>query len=1254
MEVLDRGRAVAVLGEPGLGKSALFNRMSETGARIHPIDLGIHPEKFEERLTEAIGDARSPGDGFVVFQIDSLEEGDSLVRTARLFKEVAGDAPKRLAVHVACRAAEWPAAWNNTLRDVFGQVEVLSLAPFRRDDAVCFLVDRGVSAHSAHEVVDSAGALAARPLTLRFLSTAFQQGRSIRDIRELYEMGLEVLLKETEDRQTSNHRLPDKPRRLEIAHQAAAAMLLTGTNALSRENDEATPFSELIAGWVGDSPPPSEDEVRAVTRTPAFTSGDGDLIRFAHRSYAEYLTASFLTKDSFSVTVVQRTLSPDRDVAPQLWGLLRWLGMLMPEQYGDLLVQNVLAALGDVVSFPEATRAAIVDALLDRARRFELVDHRSLTLSHLGHPGLAEQIEPVLRSADEPEPAVRLAIDIVRSCHVSALLDALSDLALDSTRPYVARRLATYTLTDLFEPTDLTHLRPLIDDPTDTDLELAGTVLSALWPDHLVVAEVAEAVRRNPPDLSGAYKRFLIEGLWSHVAPSDLGLLMVTAREWLKWDDDHDTATVIASLVHATARLGGDDGWSEDLARLLMDVLADPSLTHTLRNRLGQDPLPWSDPVIRRALLTRFLAAEPEIELRWLLWDIPNILNPDDLEFFFARRASQPEAADALDRVIANLLDLRRDDHVRLIEENRADPDIGPFISSLLDPVALTDRPDWATRTAEMSHEERARQTLAIERLNSGLDTGDLTLALCALEELGVQWLTRGMGSENPATDEEILSPDIRARLTDLIIETVQSAPVPDPTSVMRGRWSYQQLAFSQAVIHVWKSDPAVVRSLTAERALALIPFAIHGLFGAGDAKPSLNAYLAATFPGRFAAAVRESFLTHAKEKGDDFHRTDLLEHIPRGERKSTLAEALELIADVQAWGRVAKRLLEVGGDPQVLINCLDEAGPRRVEAIAVLLRDDANRWWPTVAPHLESEDLSTEVAEALGEAGAWSGASTTVLDEAGRWVLAHFPSTVPDRQGFVGSGGGPGLRRSIINALRSSTDPGAGDVLRSFGEIDPDGKWWYSDAAAAAEANAAAANWMPLTWRQLSAVLSERQRPVRTSSELRELIAETLGAMSRKWLRTSNRSHALWNESPRNPKVENAFSDEVCRYLDTQLGLGTVVDREVELRRQEPTGFGDSVDLLVTATGEDGAISVPVECKLVFNKDLETSIESQLAERYLSMTGRKDGVYAVAWFDTRDWDSSDANRRQAQKWNLESLEMRLKELAYVAGQSMG
>ena len=74
--------------------------------------------------------------------------------------------------------------------------------------------------------------------------------------------------------------------------------------------------------------------------------------------------------------------------------------------------------------------------------------------------------------------------------------------------------------------------------------------------------------------------------------------------------------------------------------------------------------------------------------------------------------------------------------------------------------------------------------------------------------------------------------------------------------------------------------------------------------------------------------------------------------------------------------------------------------------------------------------------------------------------------------------------------------------------------------------------------------------------------------------------------------------------------------------------------------------ISVVVEVMGCWNRDLLTSMENQLLNRYLKDNACRTGIYLVGWFWCEQWDSSDYRKTATPNKSVEEISQILESQA--------
>lgn len=191
---------------------------------------------------------------------------------------------------------------------------------------------------------------------------------------------------------------------------------------------------------------------------------------------------------------------------------------------------------------------------------------------------------------------------------------------------------------------------------------------------------------------------------------------------------------------------------------------------------------------------------------------------------------------------------------------------------------------------------------------------------------------------------------------------------------------------------------------------------------------------------------------------------------------------------------------------------------------------------------------------------------------------------------------------------------------------------------------------WAPLSVSDLKTIAtSQDARIIQDENQLADCVLESLNRLQEKLQREQNPAVLdLWNECGAHyqndvnetssycftPKAENRVSDYLVRFLRQDLlEQKVILCREAEIRAGDLPGArnksgsrrrGQVVDIyLAIAPHTAGApITVVVEVKGCWNKELNTAMERQLRDRYMKNNGISRGIFAVAYFHGEHWPS--------------------------------
>ena len=457
---LDGMRAVALLGEPGIGKSVSLEietarrkaQAERQGVTVIHEDLRrftsdtlLYKKIFESPKLLAWKD----GDGELLLQLDSLDE--ALLRIDTVAALIADELPElpveRLSIRIACRTLVWPAA---TLMPAFRRhwgesaVGAFEIAPLRRADVRAAAEAWPVDADAFMEQVRLANAIpfAIKPLTLTLLLRLFErEGRLPEKLVDLYRRGCLSLCEE----QSANRRDAQRAGRLkpveryQIAGRAAAVSMLANRYAIwtgveaQGVPDEDVALSALAVGAEpidGGDIDVTQEHLREVLDTGLFSSRGDDRLGWAHQSYAEFLAADHLVARKVPTQNILSVLRhPSGGLVPQLSMVAAWTASLDKEVRSALIAHEPIVLLhGDLVGWDADDLAALTDALLeridsDRAHDFGL--GQGDRYRKLARPGLGDQLRPYITERDHSIVARRVALRVAEACATRDLQDDL-------------------------------------------------------------------------------------------------------------------------------------------------------------------------------------------------------------------------------------------------------------------------------------------------------------------------------------------------------------------------------------------------------------------------------------------------------------------------------------------------------------------------------------------------------------------------------------------------------------------------------------------------------------------------------------------------------------------------------------------------------------------------------------------------------------------------------------------------------------
>jgi hypothetical protein len=224
--------------------------------------------------------------------------------------------------------------------------------------------------------------------------------------------------------------------------------------------------------------------------------------------------------------------------------------------------------------------------------------------------------------------------------------------------------------------------------------------------------------------------------------------------------------------------------------------------------------------------------------------------------------------------------------------------------------------------------------------------------------------------------------------------------------------------------------------------------------------------------------------------------------------------------------------------------------------------------------------------------------------------------------------------RNDVLYNLASRGTHQSIKALERIARAFPDESFGMKRVLMQARETTSLRTWQPLKPEQiLEMTRNPQSRFVRSADQLLDVILESLERLQLRLQGETPAALFLWDETSKGkfqPKLEARLSDFMRSHLEIDLkGRGLIFTREPEI---SPIGYGSVgekldilVDVNVPGIGDElDKVGVIIEVKGCWNKDLDTSMQTQLVERYLKDNHARRGLYVVGWYACPQWDTAD------------------------------
>jgi hypothetical protein len=1317
---------LALLGEPGVGKSwslsADVNAYLPQSPGMPTIRLDLRSFSSEDRLYRTLFE----GEAFVQWTksdydlhlyIDSLDE--CLLRIDSIAALLADEIPKypldRLKLRIACRTASWPPLLERALKLGYGEdsFAATELVPLRRVDVAQAATLSGITDPVSFLArVDELriASLAIKPVTLKMLLDTFQrEGDLPGNVVDLYERGCSILCEEQNESRRAARRTGDlSPRdRVAVACRIAAATQFGNRFAVwTGTQSEGVPEEDVTVGDLVGADEPSgsslnvtENAVLETLGTGLFSSRGEERLGWSHQMFAEFLAARYCFVHHLPIQQLRSLVFHPRRrrVIPQMREIASWIALRNDELFSEIAGFDPDVLLGSAApSLSDEQRRILTGALLRNCDQSEILHIRHhLGLRHLDHPGLAEQLRPVLIDRERSMPTRYFAARIARDCAVTGLGNALLEIALSDSETHDLRTVAGYAVADIGSEEERGRLQPLLQasreiDPND---QLRGVALHAIYPGDVYDDAMWDYLESPRQALfGGSYSSFLYYSvvpklnaenlpaalLWCAAQPpEDIGPIPELEGEIFSFALEHIEEDGIADLLASTA---------------LERARSFRPLTHGRRSR-GLSETLAGNTARRRRFLEAFLPLLNRDNAHFVLHPL-SLLTLEDLQWYIDRICSvQPPSSAVVEaHLVCRLACSWEPDAMTAVwHACQRSPVLALECSQIFEPTPLdSEAARWQKMSkADLLSKHNIETAPALEprceaalRLIEGgeVDAWLRLLSEMSLDEGGTHYMNlRQMEVEKlpgwVQSSEETKSRIVAAAkrfLTETSARTLEWFP---STQVPFGA-----SAGVNALALLYGIDRAYLEGQSGDFWVAWIPSLI------GDSRVTQNrndeidgvntvfSMAASAAPDSMNAKLLEQIQMESDQRQFFFagFLVDLAWSESLGIALLGKLQQDDLAPIVQ--GEILFKLLKSGvagakewAEELVRSEYSNDRGIALSKAL-VKATDDAG--WKTLWPLIQADinfgrRLLEGVSYGYDDRAVFTNCLTDAeLGDLYLWLLGQYP---PD--GRMASGAmGPldmarMLRDGTLEKLKGRATFEACDALARAELRLPQHRWlrFHFDEA---ELLACANTWEAESPRDIIAMASDsKKRFVESSQQLLDVILESLSRLQADLHGELASVGDLWNNKGANwwPKQEEDVSDYLARHLKRDLAdRGIIINREVQIRRgRRGEMAGQSTDVHVDAIpapntpGElYGPIGVVIEVKGSWNSGLMSDMEGQLRDRYMKNSAYRTGLYVVAHFRANQWDACDGRRAKSDAIDISKLRRELVEQA--AGLSGG
>jgi hypothetical protein len=1055
------------------------------------------------------------------------------------------------------------------------------------------------------------------------------------------------------------------------------------------------------------------DEVLSITGL--FSSRGSNRMGFAHQTYAEFLAAWYLTERNIPLVQVMSLIvsqgDPESKLIPQLHETAAWLASMSmrTDIQEEIIKTDPDVLLRSDIPTNREIREKIVDSLLKNYNDGKLLNRDFNTYfkyKKLKYPRLAEQLRAYIKDSSKSLEARDEAIDIAKICEVDDLQEDLVNLALDSSQFIHLRVNAVNALCSIGNSETKLKLKPLAIGNLEEDEndEIKGYSLEAIWPEHLTAEELFHALTLpKRVNYFGGYQSFLDDKLTLKLQPNDL----LIALNWLEnkglrysldpferlsnkillkaWENfsipgiANSFAKVALIQWKAYQRVITQSEYNFELElsqdsqkrRILLENIVLVISDHTKKSKLSQGYFQENILLNQNIfwILDKLQNTKcEEVQRNWvqLIEWIFNRQDAKQIDAIFTATQTNEILRNhfisyfqtiELNSELANnmkadyirmqnwnskpkpqLLEQPPKERVILCLENLENTDMLGWWSQLN--LEMTLLPQSKRYGNELEYDltklpgwEEADQTIK-QRIINGAKKYVLEQTEVAYDWIGTNTFDRlalaGCRALFLILKE---SQEFLDTLTDEIWQRWSPIIVAYPSygTLNNNYYDLMEIAYKKAPCETIKTLLILINK---------------------ENKEHEDTYIINKFVKCWDDNLKSTILT--KITDDKLLQPNTIERLLREVLKDGYKPAKEF----------AKSLIS---NP---LPIEPEEYQKIVLATRVLIENTDSDDWSLIWSMIQQDTkFGRKVFEAVANHHSFGlnlNITEKQLADLYIWMIKQYPPNedpvcegvhqITNREMISD------FRNSILTQLKErGTSHSCLEIQRISKELPE--LTWMNRVLVEAQIIRRRKEWNPPTPLDIFELISNTEkRFVQDGNELLNILIESLKALEKELQGETPSAIFLWDKVGDNsykPKDENTFSDYVKLHLERDIKCrGIILNREVEIRRKQGGSKGERTDIHVDAVVKKAngevldQITVIIEVKGSWNKDLDTAMEEQLVNRYLKENTCQHGIYLVGLFNCQQWDESDYRKDKSPKISIDEGREKFEKQAEQLSQS--